>query len=143
MMNRRDFMQLAAAGGGAVFFSALTRGAIAAEVTGGGSAGADTLYFVQLSDTHWGYQGPANPDAANTLKKAVAAVNALEQQPEFIVFTGDLTHTTDDPAERRRRLAEFRTIVGELKVKNVRFLAGEHDAALDSGAAFKEFFGRN
>ena len=141
MMNRRDFMQLAAAGGGAVFFSALTRGAIAAEVTGGGSAGADTLYFVQLSDTHWGYQGPANPDAANTLKKAVAAVNALEQQPEFIVFTGDLTHTTDDPAERRRRLAELRTIVGELKVKKVRFLAGEHDAALDSGAAFKEFFG--
>jgi len=141
MMNRRDFMQLAAAGGGAVFFSALTRGAIAAEATGGGAAPASELYFVQLSDTHWGYQGPANPDAANTLRKAVAAVNALERQPEFIVFTGDLTHTTDDPAERRRRLAEFRTIVGDLKVRNVRFLAGEHDASLDNGAAFKEFFG--
>ena len=141
MMNRRDFMQLAAAGGGAVFFSALTRGAIAAEAAGGGTAPANELYFVQLSDTHWGFQGPANPDAANTLKKAVAAVNALEQQPEFIVFTGDLTHTTDDPAERRRRLAEFRTIVSDLKVKNVRFLAGEHDASLDNGAAFKEFFG--
>jgi 3',5'-cyclic AMP phosphodiesterase CpdA len=96
---------------------------------------------VQLSDTHWGYQGPANPDAANTLKKAVATVNGLEIQPDFIVFTGDLTHTTDDPKERRKRLAEFRDIVSELKVKDVRFIPGEHDASLDNGAAYKEFFG--
>ena len=105
-------------------------------------AGAyDDFYFVQLSDTHWGYKGPANPDAANTLKHAVAAVNALTTQPDFIVFTGDLTHTTDDPQERRRRLAEFRDIVGGLKMKNVRFMPGEHDASLDNGAAYKETFG--
>ena len=96
---------------------------------------------MQLSDVHWGYQGPANPDAAVTLRKAVATVNALPTQPEFIVFTGDLTHTTDDPAERRRRMAEFKTIVADLKVKTVRFMPGEHDASLDRGAAFKEFFG--
>jgi 3',5'-cyclic AMP phosphodiesterase CpdA len=96
---------------------------------------------VQLSDVHWGYTGPANPESANTLKKAVAAVNALEIPPEFVVFTGDLTHTTDDPKERRRRLAEFKEIAGGLKVKTVRFMPGEHDASLDSGAAFKEFFG--
>ena len=97
---------------------------------------------MQLSDTHWGFQGPPNPDAKVTLKKAVAAVNSLEQQPDFIVFTGDLTHTTDDPAVRRQRLAEFRDIVGELKVKNVRFMPGEHDASLDKGAAYQEFFGK-
>ncbi len=33
------------------------------------------------------------------------------QQPDFIVFTGDLTHTTDNPAERRKRMGEFRDIV--------------------------------
>src|SRR6185369_13906265 len=73
--------------------------------------------------------------------KAVASVNALAQQPDFIVFTGDLTHTTDDPVERRRRLAEFRDIVAALRVKPVYFMPGEHDASLDRGAAFQEFFG--
>lgn len=129
-------------GGGAVFLSGLGGSVLAAE--GGNPANSDykDFFFVQLSDTHWGYTGPANPDAANTLKKAVATVNALEIQPDFIVFTGDLTHTTDDPKERRRRLSEFRKIVSELKVKNVRFMPGEHDASLDNGTAFKEFFGQ-
>lgn len=142
MFKRRSFMELAAVGGGAVFLSGLGGSVLAAE--GGNPANSDykDFFFVQLSDTHWGYTGPANPDAANTLKKAVATVNALEIQPDFIVFTGDLTHTTDDPKERRRRLSEFRKIVSELKVKNVRFMPGEHDASLDNGTAFKEFFGQ-
>ena len=141
MINRRDFMRLAAVGGGAVFVSGLGRSALAADSTGSVAPGYDEFFFVQLSDMHWGYAGPANPDAANTLKKAVVTVNALEHQPDFIIFTGDLTHTTDDPKERRTRLAGFREIVSELKVKNVRFIPGEHDASLDNGAAYKEFFG--
>src|SRR5207253_6694406 len=55
--------------------------------------------------------------------------------------TGDLTHTTDNPVERRRRLREFEDIARDLKVKHVRFMPGEHDAALDKGRAFSEFFG--
>ena len=135
-MQRRDFLNLAAAGGGAVFASGLA---------GCASAGVGTrqqdFYFVQLSDVHWGYQGPANLDASGTLPKAVAAVNAMAEPPDFIVFTGDLTHTTDSPDERRKRLSEFKAIVAELKVKTVRFMPGEHDASLDQGLAFKEFFG--
>ncbi len=134
MIDRRSFLKLAAAGGGAVFASSLIGNARA-------KAGYDDFFFVQLSDTHWGYSGPANPEADSTLKKAVEAVNALEIQPDFIVFTGDLTHTTDDSAERRRRMTEFRGIVANLKVKDVRYMPGEHDASLDSGAAYKELFG--
>lgn len=138
-MDRRHFLSLAALGGGAVFVTGLpgctSRGA------GSGYAAAGDFYFVQLSDTHWGYEGPANPDAKVTLPKAVAAVNALPAPPDFIVFTGDLTHTTEDPAERRRRLSEFQRIVAELQVKNVHFMPGEHDASLDRGAAFSELFG--
>jgi len=136
-MDRRDFLSLTAVGGGAVFASSL---AGCARPEGAAAVDKD-FYFVQLSDVHWGYQGPANPDSAVTLGKAVAAINALPVQPEFIVFTGDLTHTTDDPAERRRRMAEFKTIVADLRVRNVRFMPGEHDASLDRGEAFKEFFG--
>ena len=137
-MQRRDFLSLTALGGGAVFASGLAGCASRAK----GMAGVDAdFYFVQLSDSHWGFQGPANPDAAVTLRKTVATVNALQTPPEFIVFTGDLTHTTDDPVERRRRLAEFKSIVSDLKVKTVRFIPGEHDASLDRGAAYKELFG--
>ena len=142
-MQRRDFLALSAAGGGAVFVSGLAGCAAAGAAAGAGRAGApqDDFYFVQLSDTHWGYEGPANPDALMTLRKAVASVNALPRPPDFIVFTGDLTHTTDDPAERRRRLTEFKAIAAGLQVKTVRFMPGEHDAALDRGAAYKEHFG--
>ncbi|RFP21991.1 metallophosphoesterase [Duganella sp. BJB488] len=134
MIDRRGFLRLGAVGGGAVFMSGLYGKAMAA-------AGYEDFYFVQLSDSHWGYKGPANPEAQNTLRQAVESVNALAVPPDFIVFTGDLTHTTDDAAERRRRMAEFKQIVGGLKVKDVHFLAGEHDASLDNGAAFHEFFG--
>src|SRR2546428_1812366 len=137
LMNRRDLLKLAGIGV-AVFVSGTT-------VRAGGSQQKenDSFYFVQLSDTHWGFNGPAvNPDSQGTLKKAVAAVNALDEQPDFVVFTGDLTQTTDNRGIRRDRMAEFRDIVSQLKAKTVHFMAGEHDASLDRGEAYQEFFGK-
>src|SRR5688572_1658442 len=114
--DRREFLKLAGMAG--VTFTA---GLFAAE-----RAAAQTdFHFVQFSDTHWGYSGPANPDAEHTLAKAVATVNGLSRQPDFIVFTGDLTHTTDDPKLRRERMKRFREIVSALAVKDVRFMPGE------------------
>ncbi len=148
MIDRRKFLSLAAAGGGVVFLSGLygPSGASSSNADKEGAGKEDTkkvddFYFVQMSDSHWGFSGPPNPEAATTLIKAVDAVNALDQPPDFIVFTGDLTHTTDDPKERRQRMAEFKDIVSRLKVKPVYFMPGEHDAALDNGSAFKEYFG--
>ena len=135
--ERRTFMKLAGLGG-AVFASGLPGWAYSARR----DAIADDFYFVQLSDTHLGFSDPAiNPDADGTLVKAVAAVNALPHAPDFVVFTGDLTHSTDDPGERRKRLAQFRDIAAGLKVKDVKFMPGEHDASLDQGKAFSELFG--
>ncbi len=138
-MDRRDFLQLA--GIGIVLVSGADRLASAAEKAAGKLAPGD-FYFVQLSDTHWGFNNPKiNPDFAGTLKKAVDLVNGLPIHPDFIVFTGDLTHDTDDDQERRKRLAEFKNIVAGLKVKDVKFMPGEHDAAVDNGKAFVEVFG--
>ena len=137
-MDRRDFLKLAGIGG-VVFVSGLGAVALAGEKKGT----EEDFFFVQLSDTHWGFDGSkANPDAKGTLQKAVAAVNGLSRQPDFIVFTGDLTHTTDDAQERRKRLGEFKEIISQLKVKNIKLMPGEHDASLDNGAAFQEFFGK-
>jgi len=143
--DRRDFLRLAGIGG-VVFASGLRAGVLGDgrrnQTIGSDGTATEEFYFVQLSDTHWGFDGPkVNPDARGTLKKAITAVNSLEKQPDFVVFTGDLTHTTDDPKVRRDRMAEFREIAGQLKVKTVRFMAGEHDASLDRGEAYQELFG--
>jgi hypothetical protein len=123
---------------GIILLLALGRFANAA----GNETTKNDFYFIQLSDIHWGFSGPAvNPDARGTLLKAIAEINKLEPQPDFIVCTGDLTHTTDDPKERRRRMGELKDILAQLKVKDIRYLPGEHDAALDTGAAYREFFG--
>jgi 3',5'-cyclic AMP phosphodiesterase CpdA len=134
MYDRRDFLKLSGIAGVA-FASGLFPAARLAAQT------ASDFHFVQFSDTHWGYSGPANPDSEHTLEKAVATVNALASQPDFIVFTGDLTHTTDDAQERRARMKRFREIVSALRVRDVRFMPGEHDASLDRGEAYREFFG--
>ena len=121
--------------GGIVFASSLS-----------GCAGlggrSEDFHFVQLSDVHLGYNNPkVNPDAAGTLQKAIAATNALDTQPDFVIFTGDLTQTTDDPKLRRARLQQFREIAGGLKVRQVYYFAGEHDASLDRAEAYQEVIG--
>lgn len=137
LIDRRDFLKILGVGS-AVFVlgGGDMLGAAEKDATG-------DFIFLQVSDTHWGFNDPKiNPDFAGTLKKAIAAVNGLKQQPDFIMFTGDLTHTTEDPKERRKRMSEVRDIIGGLKVKNIRFMPGEHDAGLDKGEAFQEFFGK-
>jgi 3',5'-cyclic AMP phosphodiesterase CpdA len=58
-----------------------------------------------------------------------------------VVFTGDITHTTDNPAVRHERMQKARELIRELRVTDVRFLPGEHDAAPDRGEAFRDVFG--
>ncbi len=134
-IERRDFLRLAGLGG-VVFASSLGPWGRALA-----AAGQD-FSFVQMTDTHWGFEAPPiNPEARTTLKRAVSAVNALAHQPDFVMFTGDLTHNTNDDAERRKRMNEFRAIAADLKVKDLRFIPGEHDAGLDGGAVYRSIFG--
>jgi len=146
-IDRRKFLKLVGIGGGVVFASGLglyPRFAKAAwDGTGpSGAARSTDFYFVQLSDTHFGFTDPLiNPNSDQMLQLAVDATNALEDQPDFIMFTGDLTDIVDNDRERRRRLGAFKTVASRLRCPMVRFMPGEHDASLDEGAAYKEFFG--
>src|SRR5438477_32963 len=81
-LDRRSFLRVAGFGG-LVFASGLSRGADPYK------SAADEFYFVQLSDTHWGFQGPPNPDAAGTLPKAVAAVFPLYPQWDWATKDGE------------------------------------------------------
>jgi 3',5'-cyclic AMP phosphodiesterase CpdA len=134
--TRRDILKLMGVGG--VVFASRLAGAAAKKKK---SDAHDDFFFLQLSDTHWGYSGVSNPKADVTLPTAIETINAAGATPDFIVFTGDLTHTTDDPAVRRKRLGEFKKLAGGLKVETLRLLPGEHDAAKDAGAAYQEVLG--
>src|ERR1700680_2589852 len=65
------------------------------------------LSFVQISDSHMGFNKPANPDVTGTLQATVEKINALPSAPEFIIHTGDLSHLS--------RPAEFDTLDQVLK----------------------------
>jgi hypothetical protein len=140
-INRRDLMRLGLSGlGGIVLVSGLPGSVLAAD--GDDSSGSGDFSFVQLSDVHLGFNGPkVNPDAEGTLAKAITAVNALKDMPEFVIFTGDLTHLVEDDAIRKQRLATFQAAAAKLRAKKVHFMPGEHDASLDRGAAYQQFFG--
>ena len=138
-LDRRELIALAGLGGlGVVFGSALVSPALAQT-----AAPAEDFFFVHLADTHWGFKDDAvNPDPEGTLKKVIAGINGLSRLPEFVVFTGDMTHITNDGKERRRRMSDVRGMFGELKVKDIKYVPGDHDANADRGEAYQEFFGK-
>jgi 3',5'-cyclic AMP phosphodiesterase CpdA len=94
----------------------------------------------QITDTHWGYQGPANPDPAAAFERAIAEIARWPTRPALVVHTGDVTHMTSDAGERRARLEAARALLGKLGTELL-VIPGEHDAAADRGAAFQAVFG--
>jgi hypothetical protein len=54
------------------------------------------LTFLQISDSHMGFDKPANPNAKGTLEEAIAHIKALPQKPAFMIHTGDITHLSKD-----------------------------------------------
>ena len=65
------------------------------------------LHFVQISDSHMGFNKPANPDVAATLQATIDKINGLPREPDFIIHTGDLSHTS--------KAAEYDTLGQVLK----------------------------
>ncbi len=100
------------------------------------AAGAD-LSFVQISDSHIGFNKEANKDVASTLREAVAKINALPRTPSFLLHTGDLTHLAE--AEEFDTLQQ---ILKSCKTRDLFYVPGEHDILNDNGAQYRERFGK-
>ena len=95
------------------------------------------LSFVQISDSHMGFNKPANPDVVGTLKAAVDKINGLATPPEFMLHTGDISHLS--------KPEEFDTVDEILKsasAKKVFFVPGEHDVLDDDGKQYLERYGK-
>jgi 3',5'-cyclic AMP phosphodiesterase CpdA len=132
--NRRDFFRLT---GGAVFVAAC---ASQPHTTTTPTTKTDGFLLMQITDTHWGYSGPANPDPHASVQRAIAEIAAWPQRPDIVVHTGDVTHLTADPTQRKARLEEAKQLFGQLGIE-FHAIPGEHDASLDRGAAFRDVFG--
>jgi 3',5'-cyclic AMP phosphodiesterase CpdA len=145
--DRRSFLKIsgAALGIGVLYQVAPIATAEAAEafrLLGRHSGEAVTPFsFIQLSDAHVGFNGPPDPLGTKAFERAVEMVNALPNQPDLVLFTGDLTHDSEDKDVHAKRMASFREIAGRLKTKKLMCVPGEHDAGLDGGALFRDNFG--
>lgn len=142
-LDRRDFMRLSALslGAGALLRFSPANAALRDHFQHRNGESPSPFSIVQLSDTHVGFNGPPDPLGTKAFERAVDVINALDPQPELVLFTGDLTHDSDDAGEHAKRMRTFRDIAGRLRAKKRFYVPGEHDAALDGGALFGEHFG--
>ena len=139
--DRRHFLKcMAWVGTGAVWAlsSGVLRGSPLGQVTHASmlGQGAGGLRFVQISDSHIGFDKPANTDVTATLRAAIAKIKADPEPPAFVLHTGDLTHLS--------RPSEFDTlqqVLSELSIP-VFYVPGEHDVLEDDGQSYLERFGK-
>ena len=93
--------------------------------------------FLQISDSHIGFNKPANPDALGTLREAIGKVKAVQSRPAFMIHTGDITHLSKpdefDNADQ---------IISEAKL-DVHYVPGEHDFIDEGlGKAYLDRYGK-
>jgi Icc protein len=94
--------------------------------------------FVQISDSHIGFNKAANQDVTATLKLAIDKINSLPTPPELLLHTGDITHSS--------RPVEFDTaqqLIRTARTGQSFYVRGEHDVATDDGALYRERFGKD
>jgi 3',5'-cyclic AMP phosphodiesterase CpdA len=100
------------------------------------AAAASGFSFVQISDSHIGFDKPANSNVAGTLQEAIGKVNALPMRPAFMIHTGDITHLSKpeqfDNADQIIRGANL----------PVHYVPGEHDVLDDDGKGYLERYGK-
>ncbi|MBV9264872.1 MAG: metallophosphoesterase [Acidobacteriaceae bacterium] len=91
--------------------------------------------FVQISDSHIGFNKPANADVTATLQAALAKIDGASVRPDFLIHTGDLTHSS--------KPVEFDTLSQLLGSKRqVFYVPGEHDTSVDDGKMYLERYGK-
>ena len=112
-------------------------GVPASRLIGAARAAEGSFSFVQLSDSHIGFEKPANPDARATLGVAVDKILAMPDKAAFIIHTGDVSH-----AAKPQEFDDALQLIGRTKL-DVHYAPGEHDI-LDpkTEAAYLDRFGK-
>jgi 3',5'-cyclic AMP phosphodiesterase CpdA len=97
---------------------------------------AGGLTFLQISDSHIGFDRPANPNPGATLQEAINKIKALSTKPAFMIHTGDITHLS--------KVAEFddaEKLISQARL-DVHYVPGEHDVIDEGAKLYGERYGR-
>lgn len=135
-IDRRGFLECMAWAGTGVLWT-VSGGILTSEAFGQSKGTKGELHFVQISDSHIGFNKPANPDVSATLQATVDKINALPDQPEFLIHTGDLSHDSKE--------AEYDTmdqVLKGVKQKQIYYVPGEHDTSIDDGKLYLGRYGK-
>jgi 3',5'-cyclic AMP phosphodiesterase CpdA len=125
---------MAWAGTGLVW--AMNGGVLSAHELAAGPKRKTGFTFAQISDSHIGFNKDPNHDVAKTLQEAVDKINALEEQPAFVIHTGDITHLAT--AQQFDTAAQ---IMKSARANQIYYVPGEHDVFTDDGKLYLERFG--
>ena len=139
-LDRRGFLECMAWAGTGMLWTisgGLLGSTLLPSRAGAADVSRDGFSFVQISDSHIGFNKEANKDVVGTLKEAVAKINALPTPPDFIIHTGDLTHLSE-PEE----FDTLEQILKGCKGKQVFYVPGEHDVLNDNGKQYLQRFGK-
>jgi 3',5'-cyclic AMP phosphodiesterase CpdA len=143
LISRRKALQCMAFGGAGTLFVlsggvfTLINLASASERAKASAGQSGRPLFVQISDTHIGFNKDANPDVAGTLTETIDAINGMTQQPALIIHTGDITHLSK-PAE-----FDFaQQLLARLQVTELHTTPGEHDTTDPTVTEYFNRFGK-
>lgn len=100
-------------------------------------SGGGGFSFVQISDSHIGFNKEANKDVTGTLEEAIRRINALDGTPDFLIHTGDLSHLSK-PSE----FDVLDQVLKRARTKQSFFVPGEHDVLTDNGQQYLQRFGK-
>ncbi len=137
-MSRRQLIRHGAWFGAAVVLT-VAGGEVISHVAGAASnkpQSTPTLRFAQISDSHIGFNGPANPNVTETFSHAIGQINSLGYTPDFVIHTGDLTHLST-PGQ----FDQVKQMLTGLNTPHVFTVPGEHDSTDDAGQKYRQAFG--
>jgi 3',5'-cyclic AMP phosphodiesterase CpdA len=142
-MTRRQLLRHTAWFGSAVVLT-VVGGEVISHIAGataevaGPPTDPNALRFVQISDSHLGFTGPANNAVEESFADAIKQINALPYRPEFVMHTGDLTHLSTEA-----QFDQVKQMMSELRTDAVYTVPGEHDSVDDGGEKYRKVFGAN
>ena len=132
--DRRHFLKCMTWAGTAMVWT-VAGGVPRSRLIGSAEAATTGFNFVQISDSHLGFDKPANPNTTATLQEALNDVAALPGKPAFMIHTGDITHLSK-PAQ----FDTARQLLGQVKL-DLHTVPGEHDILEDDGKSYLNHFG--
>jgi 3',5'-cyclic AMP phosphodiesterase CpdA len=97
---------------------------------------APGLTFLQISDSHIGFDKPANPNAKGTLEEAIDQIRAIPKKPAFMIHTGDITHLS-----KESEFDDAQRIISQARL-DVHYVPGEHDIIDPDIKLYKDRYGQ-